>query len=213
MDIKTILIVDDSEFDRTLLSTVLAQKVSHRIIEAKSGEECLNILKSTSIDLILLDIMMPNDSGMSILTKIRQIYGMMDIPIIMVTSKTDTDDIVTCLENGANDYITKPVNFDIAVSRVSLHLTFVSIAKEASHIKVMASIDAMIATYNHEINNPLAIALGFISKPNWTTPENADKIKEALWRISDIVKNIKLLSEKKEIEYQNLGKNIKIVKL
>ena len=213
MDIKTILIVDDCEFDRNLLAKAIARKGNHKTLEAANGDECLKILKATHVDLIILDIMMPNESGISIISKVRQNYNLMDLPIIMVTSKTDASDIVNCLQNGANDYITKPVNFEIAMSRISLHLKFVEMAKEASHVKVMVSIDAMISTYNHEINNPLAIALGYISRPDWTTSENAAKIKEALWRISDIVKKIKLLSEKKEIEYNTFGGDNTMVKL
>lgn len=213
MDIKTILIVDDSEFDRNLLAKIIAKKGNHKTLEASSGEDCLKILKTNAVDLVLLDIMMPNDSGISVLSKIRLKYPLMDLPIIMVTSKSDASDIVNCLQNGANDYVTKPVNFDITLSRISLHLKFVEMAKEASHVKVMVSIDAMIATYNHEINNPLTIAIGYLSKPDWSSAENATKIKDALWRISDIVKKIKLLSEKKEIEYQTFGGSNTMVKL
>jgi PAS domain S-box-containing protein len=130
MNKKTILIVDDSEFDRSFLIKALEKNGNFKIIEASCGKECWDILNSSSVDLILLDIMMPEESGISIVSKIRQKYNLLELPIIMVTSKTDVADIINGLHVGANDYITKPIIVDILLTRILLQLKYIEISKE-----------------------------------------------------------------------------------
>ena len=119
---KNILVVDDNNFDRTLLSAGLSRKGDFKIIEASNGTECLEILDNQEIHLILLDIMMPEQEGDQVLKKIRAKFNAIEMTVIMVTSKSETSDIVSCIQNGANDYITKPITFDVAVYRMMTHL-------------------------------------------------------------------------------------------
>lgn len=213
---KNILIVDDSDFDRSLLAKALARKGGFNLTEANSGERCLELLsESHQIDLILMDVMMPGKFGTQILQSIREKHNPIELPIIMITAKTDVSDVVTALHLGANDYITKPVNFEIAISRIGTHLRIAEASREMARLQEVAAMHAMISTYNHEINNPLTIALGGLKK--FAANRNDDvalkKTEEALWRVADIVKKISELSEKHNVSYTTYAGSSKMMKV
>ena len=212
---KKILIVDDSEFDRQMLAKALAKRGGFQIVQVRTGEECLDLIDGREkIDLILMDIMMPGSFGTHVLMKIREKFNPIDLPIIMVTSKGDAIDVICSLQSGANDYIIKPVNFDVAISRILTHLKLADMSYEMSLLKELAALDAMIATYNHEINTPLAIALNCLDKDNQVKDqESGRKLNEALLRITDIVKRIGEVTQKKNVEYQQYSQGSKMVKL
>ncbi|MEQ1666464.1 MAG: response regulator [Bdellovibrionales bacterium] len=213
MKTNTILIVDDSEFDRNLLVNALTKKGDFQTLEAINGDQCLQMLTTHKIDLVLMDIMMPGTFGTEVLMKIRKKFNAIELPIIMVTSKADASDVIGCLQSGANDYITKPVTFDVAVSRISTHLKLAEVSQEMSRLKEMAALDAMITTYNHEINTPLAIAISYISAPLLKDEASVDNLKSALWRIADIVKKIRAVTEQKEAEYELYAGFRKMIKV
>jgi len=213
MKSKTILVVDDSEFDRTLLVKALAKKGGFTALEAKNGEEAFSFIKSHKIDLVLMDIMMPGIFGTQVLIKIREQFNPIELPIIMITSKSEASDLIGCLQSGANDYITKPVNFEVALSRIFTHLKLAEISSEMSALKEMSALDAMIATYNHEINNPLTIALGCLESPLFKDQLPAEKLKVSLWRIVDVVKKIQTITEKKEAQYSVYSQSTKMIKI
>jgi len=213
MSRKTILIVDDSKFDRTLLAKALARKSEFTTLQAKSGEECLELLKIQKIDLILMDIMMPGVFGTQVLIQIREQFNPIELPIIMVTSKSETSDLIGCLQSGANDYITKPVNFDVALSRISTHLKLAEVSYEMSKLKEMAALDALIVTYNHEINSPLGVAIGCLEAPVFKNQLPAEKLKSSLWRIVDVIKKIREVTDKKEAQYTDYSKFSKMIKI
>jgi len=210
---KTILIVDDSDFERETLAKVLAKKGGFTIIQASEGNACLELIQSNKIDLILMDIMMPGVHGNQILLQIRKQFNPIELPIIMITAKTESSDIIECLQNGANDYITKPVNFEVALSRISTHLKLADTSREMSRLKEIESSNALITTYNHEINNPLTIALGCLDESILKKEGSIEKLKTALWRIAEIVKKIALVSEAKEIEFEEYTDSTQMLKL
>ncbi|MBX9704000.1 MAG: response regulator [Silvanigrellaceae bacterium] len=161
LNLKRLLIVDDSDFDRQILSKALAKKFNFKVFEAKNGEECLEFLEKNEVDLVIMDILMPGALGTEVLLKIREKFNPIDLPIIMITAQEDdVTAMVQCLQLGANDFIKKPLNFDIALSRLTTLLKLSDLSKEISKIHEMSAINAMISTYHHEINNPLAIAIG-----------------------------------------------------
>lgn len=82
----------------------------------------------------------------------------------MVSSKSQDSIIVNCFKAGANDYITKPINFEIALTRILNHLKLAEAIKDRVKLQELAALNAMVTTYNHEINNPLTIALGRMAK-------------------------------------------------
>ncbi|HEY8614808.1 hybrid sensor histidine kinase/response regulator [Phenylobacterium sp.] len=113
-----ILIVDDVADNRTILGRRF-QRRGFEIAEAESGRGALEMIAAGDFDVVLLDVMMPDMNGLEVLRRIREQYNDVQLPVIMVTGKTESQDIVEALTAGANDYITKPVDFAVALARVS----------------------------------------------------------------------------------------------
>ena len=117
-----LLIVDDNEMNRDMLARRLARK-GYVIGLAENAKGLLERVRQDSVDLVLLDIEMPEVSGLDVLKTLREHYSPAELPIIMVTAKAQSDDIVTALDLGANDYLTKPIDFPVAVARIGTQLS------------------------------------------------------------------------------------------
>ncbi|MCH2408624.1 MAG: response regulator transcription factor [Acidimicrobiales bacterium] len=103
MTIK-ILVVEDDERIRTAVRLAL-EKEGWEVFEAASGEEALEIFQNQICDIVLIDIMLPGIDGFEVCRKIRRLG---DVPIVMVTARSDSHDVVAGLEAGADDYLRKP---------------------------------------------------------------------------------------------------------
>jgi putative two-component system response regulator len=118
----TILIVDDSPENINIISSIF--KDIYRIKAATSGERALQIASSDDPpDLILLDILMPGMNGYETIKRLKSSDRTSDIPVIFLTSKTESEDEKTGFDLGAVDYITKPINPAILFARVDTHLS------------------------------------------------------------------------------------------
>jgi diguanylate cyclase (GGDEF)-like protein/PAS domain S-box-containing protein len=116
-----ILIVDDEHLNLDMLSRRL-QRSGFAVEVAASGLEALEKIRQQTFDLILLDQMMPEMSGVEVLRILRSDFSAEALPIIMVTAVAESDKIAEALSAGANDYITKPVDFQVAVARIRSQL-------------------------------------------------------------------------------------------
>jgi PleD family two-component response regulator len=103
---------------------------SFQVLSADSGLQTLELIKEFDIRLILLDWMMPGMDGLETLGHIRKKYSLADLPVIMVTAKTEEEDMVSSFKNGVNDYITKPVNKAVAMARIFTQYSLVNIRKK-----------------------------------------------------------------------------------
>ena len=112
-----ILIVDDNETNRDILVTRLGVH-GYELLQAADGEEALVAAKQHLPDLILLDVMMPKLDGIEVTKRIKADKSMPFTPIILVTAKADSKDIVAGLDAGADEYLTKPVDQTSLVARV-----------------------------------------------------------------------------------------------
>jgi adenylate cyclase len=112
-----ILIVDDNETNRDILQTRLGTH-GYDLVQAADGEEALEVARKSLPDLILLDVMMPKLDGISVVKELKQDSTLRFTPIILVTAKADTRDIVTGLEAGGDDYLTKPFEHAALIARV-----------------------------------------------------------------------------------------------
>jgi diguanylate cyclase (GGDEF)-like protein/PAS domain S-box-containing protein len=117
-----LLIVDDNELNRDMLARRLARK-GYEILLADSARQLPQRVKEDAIDLVLLDIEMPEISGLEALKILRETYSPIELPIIMVTAKNQSEDVVKALDLGANDYVTKPIDFAVALARIGTQLS------------------------------------------------------------------------------------------
>jgi two-component system response regulator MtrA len=113
-----ILVVDDDDALREMVGLVLSSN-GYQPVFASDGISAVEVFKQNSPDLVLLDIMLPGQSGIDVCNQIRAVSG---VPIIMLTAKGDTEDVVVGLEAGADDYVVKPHNGAELVARVRARL-------------------------------------------------------------------------------------------
>ncbi len=113
-----LLIVDDISDNRAVL-TRRFQRRGFDVVEAENGLAAIELIGEGAFDLVLLDVMMPGIDGIETLKRIRSQKSASALPVIMVTAKSESDNIVDALELGANDYVTKPVDFAVALARVN----------------------------------------------------------------------------------------------
>src|SRR5882672_3467186 len=117
----TILVVDDHPDNRELLMRRL-EREGFRVLGAESGPQALDKVKGGPVSLILLDVMMPGMNGIEVLQAVREDHSASELPVIMVTAKAQSDDVVEALGQGANDYVTKPIDFPVALARIQAQL-------------------------------------------------------------------------------------------
>jgi len=117
-----LLIVDDNEMNRDMLARRLERK-GYVVGVAEGAQQLLQRIKQDGVDIVLLDIEMPDLSGLEALKMLREAYSPIELPIIMVTAKNQSEDIVKALDLGANDYLTKPVDFPVALARIATQLS------------------------------------------------------------------------------------------
>lgn len=112
-----ILVVDDNEDNRALLSRQL-QRQGHTTVEAMHGRQAIELLSSSSYDLVLLDVMMPILDGYSALQEIKLSPTLRHIPVIMISALDEIASVVRCIEAGAEDYLPKPFNPTLLRARI-----------------------------------------------------------------------------------------------
>ena len=118
MENKSIILVVDDQYQNIELLEAYLVGQDYEIIKASSGKGALEKISSNKIDLILLDIMMPEMSGLEVLEKLRAQEKTKLIPVIMVTALKETEDKVKALEAGCDDFISKPVDKIELLARV-----------------------------------------------------------------------------------------------
>ena len=117
----TILVVDDNRVNSLLLSRGLEQQ-GHAVVFAEHGREALDLLRGQDFDLMLLDVLMPELDGYQVLAELKLDPHLRDIPVIMTSSLDELDSVVKCIEMGAEDYLTKPINPVLLNARITASL-------------------------------------------------------------------------------------------
>ena len=117
-----VLVVDDVEANRDVLARRLSRR-GYVSVMAEDGQAALDrVANDLPFDLILLDVMMPGMSGLEVLERVRQTHTPVQLPVIMATAKDQSEDVVKALNLGANDYVTKPLDFAVLMARVQTQL-------------------------------------------------------------------------------------------
>lgn len=144
--IYTILAVDDARDTLMLLDFDLTEH-GYKVITVDSGENAFLKLSEDDIDLILLDIYMPNLSGLATLAKIRTVDKYENIPIIMLSASDDEDEIVNALDLGATDYVTKPYITKVLLARIR---TAIRLKEKNIELEVLAKTDHLTGLNNRK---------------------------------------------------------------
>ena len=118
----TILIADDDGINRKLLRRLLEQD-GHAVRAAADGTEALELFAEEPSDVVLLDIVMPELDGISVLERLKATPGFEHVPVIMISAIDETESVVRCIEAGADDYLPKPFNPVILRARINAGLT------------------------------------------------------------------------------------------
>ena len=117
-----VLIADDNEDNRFTLSMRLESCGYSNVVTAENGREALEKMRAGPVDLVLLDIMMPELDGYGVLEEIRADTALRDIPVVVISALEDINSVVRCIELGATDYLTKPFNPVLLKARVGASL-------------------------------------------------------------------------------------------
>jgi diguanylate cyclase (GGDEF)-like protein/PAS domain S-box-containing protein len=117
----SLLLVDDEELNRDMLGRRL-ELHGYSVTQVEGGRQALTLLDKRPFDLILLDVMMPEMNGLEVLRTLRTTHEAADLPVIMVTAKDQSDEIVEAFNLGANDYVIKPIDFVVILARIASQL-------------------------------------------------------------------------------------------
>ena len=123
----SILVVDDEPMARNLLRLMLVRE-GFDVLEAANGDDALTMLDTKQPDLIVLDVMMPGMDGMTVCEHVRERTMGSDVPIIMLSARTDAESIRQGLASGANEYLRKPISADKLTHHVREILTTTAVA-------------------------------------------------------------------------------------
>lgn len=118
---QPVLIVDDEEFNRDMLKRRL-EKAGYQVDQAENATQALQCLQDKDYDVVLLDHMMPGITGVELLRLLRATYSASELPVIMVTALAESHRIVEAMQAGANDYVTKPLDFPVVLARMEAQI-------------------------------------------------------------------------------------------
>ena len=135
LDIKKarILVVDDNEMNRDMLARRL-ERTGYKVDTADGGHSGLEMILSGKYGLVMLDIMMPDIDGLTVLKRTREFYSRSELPVIMATARDEGSDLAEALSLGANDYVTKPLDFKVVRARVESVLGYAQAVSELTRV-------------------------------------------------------------------------------
>jgi signal transduction histidine kinase len=199
---RRILVVDDDRLNVRILSNILKSE-GYTLADADSGERALEVYETFHPDLVLLDVMMPGMNGFETCRTLRQRHGAETAPVIFITAKSESDDIVEGLSAGGVDYLPKPFRAKEALARIRTHLHIRLLSEQQKSLvdqlsKANAEKNRFLGMAAHDLRNPLASIRGLaeflrdgVVGP--LTPEQIDLIKtihEASQGMLDLVNEL-----------------------
>lgn len=161
----TILIIDDYPQNLKVLGTTLSNN-NYDVIVVVDGNSGIRMAREQKPDLILLDVQMPEKNGFEVCKELKQMEETSQIPVIFLTSKIETEDIVKGFESGGVDYITKPFNPTELLARVKTHIEIKNnrqlLEAQKKELKELnATKNKFLAIIAHDLKSPIGTLLGF----------------------------------------------------
>jgi len=154
---RKILIVDDDRLNRRILTGILKGE-GYVLAEADDGDKVVEAYRKFQPDLVLLDVVMPGLSGFDVCRELRKIHGDACAPIIFITAKNESDDVVEGLTAGGVDYLPKPFRKREALARISTHLQNRALIEQLN--KANLAKNRFLGMAAHDLRNPLAAIRG-----------------------------------------------------
>ena len=145
----TILIVEDDENTRLLTEAHLIKK--YNVVTCKDGEEALDIIYSQNIDIVVADLMMPKLDGFELIKELRNSKN--NIPVLLLTAKTSIEDKTKGFEYGADDYLTKPVDYNELILRINALIRRANISNKDKI--VIGKIEIDLGEYSFKYDNEI----------------------------------------------------------
>jgi len=187
---KNILIVDDNKANLLFLEAMLEDLDYISVFSASNAEQAYVHMQTNSIDLVLLDVMMPDIDGIEACKHIRTGLNHSHVPIIMVTANTDDETIVKSFEVGASDYISKPINKTNL--RVRVHSALMGAYKDAliHNQNRLLAVNETVQMLAHQWRQPLALISSTVIEMSLSyefEDLTQEKLDEAIYKINDAV--------------------------
>lgn len=183
----TILVADDQYHNLQLIAALL--KPHYNLLIADCGEKALEIANVKKPDLILLDVMMPDLSGFDVCRKLKENPETVDIPVIFLTAKNKTEDLVEAFEVGCADFLTKPINKPEVYSRIKTHLDLKLSKDQIKNKNIVLEKNnqdkaRLLSIIAHDLKSPFSVILGYtelLTNPQVTlSAEKQAKIMSSL---------------------------------
>lgn len=192
---RSLLIVDDNPINIRVVQVML-EKNGYRTVSAMDGVTCIEMAKNGRPDLILLDINMPEMSGIEVCKALRRDEQSNDIPVIFVTASTDDETLREAFESGGTDYVRKPVNRTELLARIESILTQKILMQKVLEEEKLQGVLEMAGAACHELNQPLQAISGMCEllmmdmTENDQRHSNIQKIKQQIDRIAEITRKL-----------------------
>ncbi len=219
---KKVLYIDDDEVTRETITLRLSKKGFTIVTSSGDLDKICSELTSVKHDVVLLSESLIESDVFESIELIRKHFDEVTLPIILLVSSANyTTVCVRALNLGVSDFLTKPINIEIAAARIDAHIKFVKLNEDSKAKSELNNLNAIIATYNHEINNPLAIAHGNVQLLETMCKDDSikdiiTKIHKALERVAAIIKDIEHLNTTKgrlaTVDYAKLSKMLNVSK-
>ena len=186
---KILLVDDDSMHNKLVIGRLPADEFD--VIAVEDGTDLIGLIEREKIELVLLDIFLKHESGLDLLDTIRLKFQPNALPVLMVTSNFEPDNIVAGLNRGANDYLSKPINFAVAVARINTQLSILDLFRNNFRHQQRDSINALIVTINQEITAPISAAIGHLQAGITANDLNSMKAAEIeMNKLANLVRKI-----------------------
>jgi len=222
MEKEKILVVDDEEDILELVRFNLSRE-GFKVISALTGEDALSLLQAEIPDLIVLDLMLPGIDGLEVARRLKSVDEFRRIPIVMLTAKGEEADIVTGLELGADDYITKPFSPRILVARIKAVLRRKGKEKEpVSEDTILRIHEIVIHPGRHEVLvNEMPVRMTFtefsilnflVRRPGWvfTRKQILDAVRGDGYFVTERSVDVQIVGLRKKLS--TAGKYIETVR-
>jgi DNA-binding response OmpR family regulator len=213
---SSILLVDDAPRNLQVLVNILREE-DCKISVATSGRKALEIIRHIHPDLILLDIIMPQIDGFQVCKTLKASPDTKDIPIIFLSARIETEDILKGFDLGAVDYITKPFNKAELQARIKIHLELRKAQKAIICLERTNAAMAAAVTARHEINQPLTVLLGNLElfRRSIVNDHLTEQQERFLAKMEDSIEKIQTILNKMgnstALHFENYLGNMKMV--